>query len=81
MKTVEFETYPDMFLADGETENPDYDYTLRYFEIPYDYAASFVSNEWDITYNEFLETYTWDDTYVLYCAADADKVIIKESIE
>lgn len=80
MKTVVFETYPDMVLDDG-TENLDYDYTLRYFEIPYNYAVNVINNDLEMTYDEFLETYTWDDTWDLYCAASADKAIINEEID
>ena len=79
MKTLIIETYPDMTLADGE-ENPDYDDTIREIEVPMVWAVCWIRNEFDCSFKVFMENYTWDDTWLMYCAAYKANVLIAEDI-
>ena len=83
--TRAFDTYPEMFLDyDAMVENPAYDYQTRWFEVPSDWAESFIA-EWASERNrnpdEWGDVYDWDDTWFMYEMADADGVIVKEWID
>lgn len=78
MNTVELDTYAPMFMGDGYSENPDYDNQLTVFEVPLEWAKQWaVSNGFESLRN-FLDNYTWDDTYRMYGEAIAQKVVLYE---
>lgn len=82
MKSLTFDTYPDMF-SDYENciENENYDNEMRMFVVPEDWAINWIleNTEWNMA--EFWEEYTWDETLVMYEKALSDKVILREYIE
>ena len=77
---ITLETYSQMVMKDG-TENPFYDEELIEFTVPYSWLSRIVSKELGKNkLEEYLDTYTWDETWSLYEEATADKVIVKERI-
>ena len=76
IKTVELETYPDMFSDyEKSVENENYDDTSRVFEIPSEFFNSIV----DCAEN-FFDTYTWDESEQIYNLALSENKIISEKI-
>ncbi len=78
METIIFETYPPTTLDDG-TDNENYDNEILVFEVPKEWAVHLVEQE--DTWENFMQEYTWDDTYYMYLAADADGTVISKVIE
>lgn len=75
------ETYPPMMSDyENQIENPDYDDTIRVFSVPKPWVMKWL-NQNDYTLDEFMSTYTWDDTFRMYEDATAEKVIISEEIK
>lgn len=81
MKTVKFDTYPELFLEDGETENEEYDITVKVFEVPYDFASDYIWENFGMLYEEFLNEYTWDDTLYMYYSAINKGVLVCEYVD
>lgn len=81
MGTIVFLTYPPM-MEDYERgiENVEYDHQLRSFEVPVWWAVDFIFITWRMSLEEFLEVYTWDDTYDMYEQAYNDGIIVREEI-
>ena len=79
--TIEFDTYPDMMSDyENDIENENYDYELRVFTVPKEWAVSWIRNIWGMDFKEFMDTYTWDDTYQMYVSAKYAQVILEEHI-
>lgn len=81
MKTLTFDTYPEVFLEDGETENEDYDITVKVFEVPYDFAIDYIYSNYGMTYDEFMNWYTWDTTLAMYEHAMLKNAVISEYVD
>ena len=79
-KMMTFDTYPDLF-DDDENENYNYDYEIRLFTVPSEWAEAWVNKECEMSMEEFMDEYTWEDTNDMYCAAILDDVIVEEHIE
>lgn len=79
METIIFDTYPPLVIDDEGNENENYDYELRVFEVPKEWAVKWVEQE--DTWENFMQEYTWDETYWMYLDADAAGVIISDTIE
>ena len=75
---ITFDSFPRTFLEDG-TENPNWDDELLLFTIPYYYFIQWLIDN-DIDFDEFMDEYTWEDTYELYECADTDGKVIKEEV-
>lgn len=81
MKTVTYDTYPDMFLdRDCTIENENYDNELRVFTVPEAWATEWIRHECKMTPAEFDDWYTWDVTYQMYADAIDEKVLISTEI-
>ena len=81
-KTFKFETYPPIMIDyERGIENPDYDNTIRIFEVPYDWAIDWIEGICEMTYEEYMDEYTYDDTFEMYTCAIDEGVVISEKIE
>lgn len=81
MNNFTIETYPPMFSDyDNYIENEDYDDTIRVFSVPKQWAVDWIKHS-GYTLDEFLQEYTWDETYEMYEDANSEAVIISEWIE
>lgn len=69
-ETVTFYTYPPMF-KNYKTfqENENYDRELRSFTVPKKWASEWIFKTYKMWFDEFLNEYTWDDTYDMYESA------------
>ena len=76
METIVLSTYPPMTLDDG-SENENYDNEIRVFEVSKEWVARWLDGT---PLEEFLDTYTWDDSYFLYQEAVADHAVISDVI-
>jgi DNA-directed RNA polymerase subunit RPC12/RpoP len=80
-RVAEFETYPNMFINyDKGIENPDYDNQTRFIKVPMKWAVEWIRSKCDMTYDKFMEEYTWDETFFMYESALSEGVLISESI-
>lgn len=70
---ITLETYPSYYLEDGKTPNPNYDNEMLLFVVPKWWLAAKAGNV-----DEFLDTYTWDETIWLYDEAYQEGVILHE---
>lgn len=77
METITFGTYPPLTLDDGSV-NENYDDELREFEVPKEWVTRWLDGA--ITLEEFLDTYTWDESYFLYQDAIADHAVISDNV-
>ena len=77
METIVLYTYPPMTLDDGSA-NENYDNEIREFEVSKEWVARWLDGA--ITLEEFLDTYTWDESYFLYQDAIADQAVISDVI-
>lgn len=77
METITFGTYPPLTLDDGGV-NENYDDELREFEVPKEWVTRWLDGA--ITLEEFLDTYTWDESYFLYQDAVADHAVISDNV-
>ena len=50
------------------------------FTVPVSWLAAWIGMEWDMSYDEFLDEWTWDDAESIYNAAVNDRKIIREEI-
>lgn len=77
METIVLSTYPPMTLDDG-SENENYDNEIREFEVTKEWLTRWLDGTPSL--DEFLDTYSWDESYFLYQDAVADHVIISDGI-
>lgn len=78
-QTLCFDTYPDVFINyETHEENPDYDTTLKVFDVPADWAVKWIHENMGMDMIEFLNTYTWDDTLSMHDAAVTAGAILSE---
>ena len=80
METITFDTYSCM-LTDEYNENENYDEEIRLFTVQKDWATNWIAKNCEMTFEEFMNEYTWDDTDAMYTRALCDGVIIEERIE
>lgn len=81
MGTIVFLTYPPALKDyDKWIENDEYDNQLRAFEVPIWWASEFVFITWRMGLADFIDEYTWDDSYEMYLQAAADGIVISEKI-
>lgn len=81
-ETITFDTYPPLMLNyESEEENPDYDDTVAVFTVNKDWAINWITQYCETSLENFMDTYIWDETFDMYCAASSDGVIISEGIE
>lgn len=77
METIVLSTYPPLTLDDGN-ENANYENEFREFGVPKEWVTRWLDGA--ITLEEFLDTYTWDESYFLYQDAVADHAVISDVI-
>ena len=77
METITFGTYPPLTLDDGSV-NENYDDEFREFAVSKEWVTRWLDGA--ITLEEFLDTYTWDESYFLYQDAIADHAVISDVI-
>ena len=76
-----FETYADMFSDyDRYVENENYDNELRQFVVPKGWAVDWVFIHYRMGFDDFMDEYTWDDTYEMYTSAVKGNVLISSQI-
>ena len=82
MKTVTYDTYPDVF-TDYESliENENYDNETRFIEIPEAWAKEWVVKNGFPTLDSFNLEYTYDTTWQMFDDATAEGVLVSERIE
>lgn len=73
--TVTLTTYS---IHDTDIENLDIE---RVFTIPTDYARNVISQLFQMTLEEFLDVYTWDNTEIIPSMARHDGVLLSDSEE
>lgn len=75
------ETYPPMLSDyDNDVENENYDNEIRVFAVPRDWALKWIL-DFGMTLEDWLDDYTWDDTFQMYSDAVSEEVLIRETIE
>lgn len=81
MNELIVETYPPMFSDyDNNVENENYDNEIRVFAVPKEWALKWIS-DFGMTYEEWCDECTWDDTFQMYSDAVDEEVLIRETIE
>lgn len=81
LETISFETYTDMYLDyERSIENEEYDNEMRIFVVPKHWAVDFVFIHYMMSLDDFLNEYTWDESYEMYTSALIDTVIVSEGI-
>ena len=78
LETIKFYTYPNVF-NDDDTENVNYDYELRSFEVPVPWFLEFILKEWE-SVEQFFDEFTYDDTWWIYEQAIITGNLISEKI-
>lgn len=82
MQTVTFETYAPMFIDyEDYIENENYDNEIRVFSVPKALAVDWIFIHYRMGYEDFLNEYTWDDTFNMFGDAIKDKVLVNCDIE
>ena len=79
-RVLTIETYPDYWDEDGN-DNYNYDDTLKVFSVPMQWAVDWIQKECEMTFDQFMEEYDWDDTLAMFESAYDNNVLIKEWIE
>lgn len=81
-EVIEFTTYPDMFSDyEHNIENQNYDNELKVFGVPTAWAVNWIITEGEMTFDEFMNEYTWDNTLAMYDQAVVDDVMLYERTE
>lgn len=75
---IAFETYPDYYI--GGQENPDYDSTLKEFDVDEGWAACWIDTNYRMSVEDFIAEYTWDDTLMMYDDAWIADALMEERI-
>lgn len=78
---ISLTTYPPtMSDYENEVENANYDNEVRSIVVPRKWAEAFVTREFGVTFDDFLRECTWDETFQMYEAAEADGVLVMTEI-
>ena len=81
MDSITFDTYPPMFKVYEEyLENEEYDEQIRLFSVPKAWAVDWIFIQFRMGLEDFMNEYTWDDTFEMYGAAKAAGVILSDEI-
>lgn len=79
---ITFETYPNMFVdEDCAEENLEYDREIRVFDVDKSWAIDWVFIHYRMGLDDFINEYTWDDTFQMYEDAKISGTLISETIE